>query len=68
MIGLPHRLELVRVLTEGLSIFSEVNLNVGNVANLVLRENAEDALLPNGFYFASFESEHVNILGVCFVA
>ena len=53
--SLNERLEGVRVLAEGLLVFSEVDLDVGDIAYLVCGENTEDALLVERFELATLK-------------
>ena len=64
---LSHRMKLVRVLAESLRIFSEVDLDVGHVANLIGCENTKDTLFCNRLDIAAFEAHHVGIQGSCLV-
>ena len=59
---LLHRLELVGVLTESIRVFCEVHFNVGNVANLVKCQDAENALFLNRCELTTLETQHVDIV------
>ena len=54
-----HRLKLICVLTESLGILSEVHFDIGDIADVSLREYAKDLLLLNRLYVASFELDQV---------
>ena len=54
-----HRLKLICILTESLSIFGEVHFYIGDIANVSLGEDAKDLLLLDGLYVASFKLDQV---------